>query len=76
MNPRVLEILGQVVVGDGITCLIVPRKHMLLWRDSLSWKWWRTMVQWFADNTWSTRLIGVAELAGGTWLIIKASRDQ
>ena len=76
MNPRVIEILGQVVVGDGVTCLIVPRRHMLLWRDSLPWTWWRTMVQWFADNPWSTMLIGVAELIGGTWLIVRASRDR
>ncbi len=31
---RVLEIIGQTIVGDGITCLMLPRKHWLLWVDA------------------------------------------
>lgn len=74
MKPRLLEIVGQLFVGDGVTCLIVPRRHMLLWRDALPWSVWRNLVQWFADRPSVTILTGLAEGLLGLWCIVKASR--
>ena len=72
---RVLEIVGQTVLGDGVTCLIVPRKHMLLWRDAFSWQWWRKFVQWFTDRPNATIVTGVVECLIGLAMIRRASRD-
>ncbi len=72
---RVLEIIGQTVVGDAITCFLVPRKHMRLWRNALPWPWWRNMVQWFIDRPRVTVATGVVEAIIGVALILRASRD-
>lgn len=71
---RVLEIAGQLFAGDGLTCLLVPTAHMLLWRDALRWRWWRATVQWFADHRGVTRAVGLVEVIGGTWAFLRASR--
>jgi hypothetical protein len=77
MNTRrTVEVIGQTVVGDGITCLIVPRKHMLLWVDALPWRPWRTTVQWFADHKGVTAIVGLIECVIGVAMIVWASRDQ
>ena len=73
---RILEIVGQLLLGDGVTCLIVPRRHMLLWRDALGWQPWRGLVQWFADHPNVTILTGLAESLLGLWCIVRSSRGQ
>ncbi len=72
---RVLEVVGQTVLGDGITCLIVPRKHMLLWRDAFRWQWWRKFVQWFTDRPNATIMTGLVECLIGLVMIRRANRD-
>jgi hypothetical protein len=76
MNPRLLEIIGQLIVGDGITCILVPRRHMLLWRDAFGSQLWRRMVQWFADNQGTTIMVGLAEALAGLWCILRANRGR
>ncbi len=71
---RILEIVGQLLLGDGVTCLIVPRRHMLLWRDALGWQPWRSFVQWFADRPSVTILTGLAESLLGLWCIVRSTR--
>jgi hypothetical protein len=63
------------MLGDGVTEMIVPRRHMLLWRDFLPWQPWRKLVQWFADRPTVTILVGVAESLLGLWCIVRASRQ-
>lgn len=74
MNGRLLEILGQLLVGDAVTCLLVPRPHMLLWRDAFQARFWRDGVQWFADHPRTTAAVGLLEGAIGIGCIIRASR--
>ena len=73
---RILEIVGQTVVGDGITCIIVPQRHMRLWVDAFPWRWWRTTVQWFIDRPGVTIVNGLLETALGLLLIVRASRGR
>ena len=73
--PRVLEIIGQAVLGDAITCFLVPVKHMRLWRTALPWPWWRGLVQWFVDRPRATIVAGVIETVIGVALILRANRD-
>jgi hypothetical protein len=75
-SSRILEMAGQIILGDGVTCLIVPRKHMLLWRDAFSGQGWRRLVQWCADHPELTMLAGVAECVLGLVMIRRANRDM
>ena len=72
---RFLEVAGQTILGDGITCLIVPRKHMLLWRDALERPGWRNVFQWFADRPRVTFMTGIVECLIGLAMIWRSSRD-
>ncbi len=73
---RILEITGQLLLGDGVTCLIVPRRHMLLWRDALKWQPWRNLVQSCADRPNTVVLLGLVESLAGLWCIVRSSRDR
>ena len=74
MKPHIVEIIGQLLVGDGITCIVVPRRHMLLWRNVLPWRPWRALVQWLADHPNVTILGGFVEALFGLRLIVRAVR--
>jgi hypothetical protein len=76
MGLRILEIIGQLLFGDGVTCMIVPRRHMLLWRDAFNWQPWRNLIEWLADRPNTTILIGLVESLAGLWCIVRSSRDQ
>lgn len=73
---RILEVVGQTILGDGITCLIVPRRHMLLWRDALQRPGWRNVFQWFADRPRVTFMTGLVECLIGLGMIWRSSRDS
>ena len=72
---RSYEIIGTLIVGDGLAFLFAPRRHMLLWVDALDVPAWQRLVQWFADNEAAGRASGIAELAIGAWLLARAYRD-
>jgi hypothetical protein len=76
MGLRMLEIAGQLMFGDGVTCMIVPRRHMRLWHDAFNWQPWRNLVQWCADRPNTTILIGLVESLAGLWCIVRSNRDQ
>ena len=76
MERRILEIAGQFLLGDGVTCLVVPRRHMLLWRDALRWGPWQNLAQWLADRPNVTILIGLAESLLGLRVILRANRER
>ena len=71
---RILEIVGQTILGDGVTCLIVPSKHMRLWRDAFAWQPWRNFVGWFEDRPNVTIVTGLVECLIGLAMIRRASR--
>ena len=75
-NARGLEFLGQVMLGDGITCLIAPRQHMRMWIDAFPWRPWRRLVGWYADHPGATIATGLIESAIAVALILRANRDQ
>jgi hypothetical protein len=74
-SKRIEEIVGQVVLGDGITCIIVPRQHMYLWADAFpSAPFWRRTVLWFAARPAVTIALGIVECLLGVIMIARASR--
>jgi hypothetical protein len=69
---RIYEIVGTLIVGDGLAFLFAPRKHMLIWVEALELPAWQRLVQWFADHATAGRIAGAIEIALGAWLVAKA----
>jgi hypothetical protein len=61
IRRRIYEIIGTLIIGDGLAFLFTPRPHMLIWVDALKLPIWRRLVQWFADH----RAAGIDAGAGG-----------
>ena len=74
IQRRLLEIVGTLVMGDGLAFLFAPRRHMLIWVRALDLPLWQRTVQWFADHEAAGRATGVLELALGAWLTARAYR--
>jgi hypothetical protein len=72
---RILEMIGTLIVGDGLAFLFAPRPHMLIWVDALKLPLWRQLVRWFADHAPAARATGVAEIGLGAWILAQAYRD-
>jgi hypothetical protein len=70
-----LEITGDLMVGDGLATLLAPRGHMRLWQTALPWSVWQRFVAWFAARPGLTRLVGGSQIVLGGWLLARASRD-
>ena len=70
MHPRVVdrtkEMIGLMLIGDGVLAAAWPEEHALLWLQGP--ELWREMVRPFAENPNVTRLLGIAELGVGLWL--------
>ena len=69
------EMIGTVLIGDGVAFLFAPRPHMLIWVDALHLPIWRGLVQWFADHRPAGQPAGVVEIALGAWILARAYRD-
>ncbi|KPV53160.1 hypothetical protein SE17_11230 [Kouleothrix aurantiaca] len=74
IQRRLLEIVGTLVMGDGLAFLFAPRRHMLIWVEALDLPLWQRTVQWFADNEAAGRATGVLEMMLGAWLTARAYR--
>ncbi len=72
---RLLEVAGELFVGDGLVSMVAPEGHMRLWRDAIPSQAWRRMVDWLALQRGATRGIGVV-LAIGVWLCRRAIGDR
>lgn len=75
MDDRIIGVIGQVLVGDALTNLLVPREHMLLWEKGLPEGEWRSAVQSAAEHPNMTRLSALLEGAFGVFLIYHAVRN-
>ncbi len=69
VRRRALECFALTMIGDGTLGFIEPVEHVQLWLRGP--KWWRQMLQPFADNPELTRWVGAAEFALGVWLARK-----
>lgn len=66
MKRRLLELLGLMMIGDGVVSLMQPRRHCLLWKvgpDSC-----RQMMDTLADHPRFTRSLGLLETVAGMWI--------
>jgi hypothetical protein len=65
-KSRLLEVLGIVMIGEGVLAAVDPRGHTLLWRHGP--RAWEAMWDPFVRRPTLTRCVGVAEAALGYWL--------
>ncbi len=75
MYDRLIGVVGQVLVGDALTNLLVPREHMLLWHPMLPEGKWKSAVRSAAEEPTGTRLTALLEAAFGIFLIYHAVRN-
>jgi hypothetical protein len=66
MNKRLFDLLGMLLVGDGLLTLANPKRHCLLWE--VGPKACRDLMEECAEHPTMTRWIGVAEALLGVAL--------
>jgi uncharacterized protein YjeT (DUF2065 family) len=71
MNRRLLELLGMLMIGDGLLSVVDPKRHCLLWE--IGPDWCREMVDEFAEHPNAARGAGLVELVLG---VLLASRQE
>lgn len=66
MNKRILELLGLLLVGDGVLTFVTPKRHCLLWE--VGPQGCRDVLDEFARHPSTTRWIGATQALLGIWL--------
>lgn len=73
MVDRFSELLGIMLVGDGVVAMMRPRRHMRLW--TLRAPGLHEMAVGFERRPGLTRAVAAAEIAAGLWLAGRALRE-
>ena len=63
MQRRLLELVGLILIGDGLMGLLRPRRHSLLWHVGPQLA--KAVTEELADHPQTARTIYAAELAVG-----------
>jgi uncharacterized protein YjeT (DUF2065 family) len=66
MQKRLFELVGLILIGDGLMGLLRPRRHSLLWH--LGPQLAKAVTEELADHPSTARAIYAAELAAGVVL--------
>ena len=66
MSKRLLEAAAMTIIGDGMLCLVSPRRHLSLWLNGP--RWWRRMSEPFIRHPDLTRAMGAFGVGFGLWL--------
>jgi hypothetical protein len=69
MNRRLIETVAMAIIGDGVLCMVSPRRHVSLWLSGP--RWWRRGFEPFIRHPDLTRLLGSVGVAFGLWLAWK-----
>lgn len=69
---RVRDILGLLMVGDGILMALVPERRMDRWKSGPGW--WRSFVREFAERPILTRLLGALTAVVGVAIAVPRAR--
>lgn len=71
---RIRQLVALVIVGDGVVGFFKPRWHSLLW--DLGPEPYRNLMQRFAREPGTARMIYAAEVVVGTWLATRQTPEQ
>ena len=61
---RLIETAAMTIIGDGMLCLVSPRRHISLWRSGP----WRGISEPLIRHPDVTRLLGAVGIGFGLWL--------
>jgi hypothetical protein len=61
-----LELLGLMMIGEGVVGAIFPSRYSLFWK--LGPRWMHETARAFANHPETTRLLCLAEAAAGLWI--------
>jgi hypothetical protein len=73
LNKRLKEILGIILIGDGLVGLLQSRRHTLLWREGP--KPYRHMMDELASRPILSKTLGAMLVGVGFWLVSKQQPD-
>ena len=63
---RIAEMVGMLMIGDGVLAAVEPRKHVQLWRRGPDF--WEEKMDFFIERPAMTRLLGAVEVGLGIWV--------
>lgn len=63
---RVLELIGMLIIGDGVLALIAPHRHPRLWLPGP--KPYQRFLEELMERPLLKRFLGVVQIGFGTWL--------
>ena len=66
LAKRLMETAAMTIIGDGMLCMVSPRRHISLWLSGP--RWWRRMFEPFVDHPDLTRVLGAFGVGFGLWL--------
>jgi uncharacterized protein YjeT (DUF2065 family) len=66
---RLKEILGLMMVGEGVLATVMPQRYARLWESGPAW--WRRMIHPLVQHPDLTRVIGAAEAMVGYWIAVR-----
>ena len=65
-TQRIIQMIGMLMIGDGVLSAMAPRRHAALWHAGP--QPWRRLMRRSIRQPDGTRTFGVAEVALGLWL--------
>jgi hypothetical protein len=71
---RSLQLVALRMIGDGVSGLLKPRWHSLLWEAGP--QPFRNAMEKLAENPAESRLLYGAEILVGAWLATRMMPDQ
>ena len=71
---RILQLIALLMIGDGVTGLLKPRWHSLLW--DVGPKPFQTAMEKLAENPAKSRVLYAAEIIVGAWLATRLTPEQ
>jgi hypothetical protein len=71
---RLIQLVALVMIGDGVSGLLKPRWHSLLWDAGP--ESFETMMERLAKNPTKARLLYAAEILVGVWLSTRLTPEK
>ena len=71
-SRRLLEILGIMMVGEGVIATATPSRYAVMWFGGP--RLWRKPVAYLVVHRTVTRLLGLTELVAGMWIALRQQR--
>ncbi len=72
VSKRWQHFSAMVLIGDGMMAVIHPEKDAMAWKRGP--RPWQELMQKLHERPGLTRVIGVAQIAGGIWWALRQEK--